>query len=489
MQLTTRRKVADRDNIDKYLSDAYLDNVIETAIAKFGDAVDSDIAALNKDYALVIVGNGVAVIKTSGQNGVEALTVGAFKTWLANRTHNFTDSDGNEHHVPLANFWLHHKQRRQYQGITFAPKRDVPGYYNLWQGFAVEPKPGDCTKFLAHVRDNICCGDPALYVWVIAWLADIFQNPGKKKGTSLALRGGQGAGKGIVGKIIGSLLGNHYAHAAEGRYITGRFNSHMIGCLLLHADEAVWGGDRQAEGKLKDLVTEDKHYIEFKGKEPVPVDNFARLLISGNHDWVVPAGFDERRFAVLDVGEAHKQDFAYFAAIEAEADNGGREALLHHLLNVDLSKVNLRKIPMTAALLDQKFASLNPEQSWWLDTLSRGELPWGCIDVNGKCPRQRLFDAYIRHAAKQGARRRSIETTLGIFLRKYVPGLTGREGFYKHHWDASGSTLKEAYGYLYQFPTLKECRAAFAERLHQEVTWSEKTDWTTEPMPDPPQPQ
>jgi hypothetical protein len=62
-------------------------------------------------------------------------------------------------------------------------------------------------------------------------------------------------------------------------------------------------------------------------------------------------------------------------------NNGGREALLHYLLNFDLTKVNLRTIPDTAALTEQKIESLSVNQQWWLDVLKRGELP-GC---NGNC--------------------------------------------------------------------------------------------------------
>ena len=65
--------------------------------------------------------------------------------------------------IPLGDYWLSHPQRRQYQGIEFAPPGSAarPGYYNLWQGFAVEPKKGDCSKFLAHVKDNAARGDEA----------------------------------------------------------------------------------------------------------------------------------------------------------------------------------------------------------------------------------------------------------------------------------------------------------------------------------------
>ena len=58
------------------------------------------------------------------------------------------------------------------------------------------------------------------------------------------------------------------------------------------------------------------------------------------------------------------QDKPYFAAIDEETKNGGREAMMHYLLNFDLSQVDLRSIPKTAALLDQQIESLTPEQSW-----------------------------------------------------------------------------------------------------------------------------
>jgi hypothetical protein len=199
---------------------------------------------------------------------------------------------------------------------------------------------------------------------VIAWFADIFQRPAIKSGTSLVWRGKQGVGKTKIGEVMDSLLGVHFKRVADPRYITGQFNSHMISLLMLHADEGFWAGDKKAEGKLKDLITGDKHPIEFKGKEAFWIYNFVRLLVTGNPDWQVPAGFDERRFAVLDMGEAHRKDYPYFAAIDAEMAAGGREALLYHLLHeVDCTKVNLRQIPHTAALLEQKLETASAEQA------------------------------------------------------------------------------------------------------------------------------
>jgi hypothetical protein len=121
--------------------------------------------------------------------------------------------------------------------------------------------------------------------------------------------------------------------------------------------------------------------------------------------------------------------------------------------------------------LDQKIASLTSEQGWWLDTLHRGVLPYGC-NAQGECPAQRLFDRYVDHASKSGVRRRSIETQVGVFLKKAVPKLTRFPGEYRE-----GDYTKT--GKIYRFPDLETCRAKFAEMMHQSVPWADiDEEWT-----------
>jgi Family of unknown function (DUF5906) len=452
----------------------YLARQISNARKK---TTDPDVAKVNESYALVIVGDKTAVLKTVG-NGISFLTVSAFDQWHANK-----HVIRNDKKILLGKYWIAHSQRRQYEGITFDPsRREVPNQFNLWRGFSVEPKLGDCSKFLAHVKENICRGDDSLYQWVLGWLADIVRHPAKKIGTSLVLRGAQGVGKTKLGEVFGSLLGPHYSLVSDPRYVTGRFNSHLSSCLLLHCDESFWAGDHAAEGRLKDLVTGDHHFIEFKGKEAIRVRNYVRLLVCGNQNWLVPAGFGERRFATLDVGEEHKQDHAYFAAIDAEMESGGREALLDFLMHFDLKSVNLRTIPHTAALLEQKLSSLDAEQGWWLDMLARGELPWGCVGHHF-CPSKRLFDRYVTHAGRHGVRRRAIETQLGMFLNKHVPGLRRHIRGQYSTWTKAGR-MKDTTGTTYEFPSLTACRRAFADALEQDFIWNEKEEWTHEPSPD-----
>ncbi|MBL7405596.1 hypothetical protein INQ30_24975, partial [Escherichia coli] len=119
--------------------------------------------------------------------------------------------------------------------------------------------------------------------------------------TALVMRGKMGTGKTKIGEAIGSLFPSHYFLVDDARYVTGNFNAHMASCLLLQAEEAVWAGDKNAEGRLKSLVTAKTQMIESKGVDPIRLDNFVRLLMTSNEDWVIPAGKDERRFCVLDI--------------------------------------------------------------------------------------------------------------------------------------------------------------------------------------------
>jgi hypothetical protein len=230
---------------------------IEADTAKAKAAADKEVAAINANHALILVGNKALVVKFEDDTKLRP-----FKAWFANQWV-WTGTDA----MPLGHYWLTHAKRRQYSGLEFAPPGTAPcaGYYNLWQGFAVEPRKGDCSRFLAHLRDNVARGDKDTFLWIVGWWAQTFQYPSVKTGTALALRGEQGTGKTKVGEVFGSLLREHYRLVASPRYVTGQFNSHMASLLVLHADEAFWAGSKEAEGTLKDLVTGKNHQLEYKG--------------------------------------------------------------------------------------------------------------------------------------------------------------------------------------------------------------------------------
>lgn len=427
------------------------------------------VADINQRHALVLVG-GRALILYEGENEVDLVQVGAFGEWFRNRHIRVGDK-----RRTFAEVWLTHPLRRQFRRIVFAPEGAPEGDYNLWRGFAVEPGPGDCSKFTDHILDNVCQENTGLYDWVIGWFAHIFQHPGERVDTALVLRGLQGTGKTKVGEVVGSLIGPaHYNLVDDARYVTGQFNSHMAACLLLQADEAVWAGNRDAEGRLKGLITASHQFIEKKGVDAVKVRNLVRLLMTSNADWVVPAGPEERRFAVLDVGEERIQDHAYFAAIDKQMDEGGREALLDYLLKFDLSGVDLRRIPVTEALWHQKLHSLGDVESWWFERVRAGAVLPDHDNWVTEVPRDDLRGAYWAWSERIGYRRRVGQEQFRLRLQALVPTLG--ESRPTMSVPSKVSTVDDRKRVrCYTLPGLEECRAAFAKFVGYEPDWPLET--------------
>ena len=431
---------------------------------------------MNERYAVVLAGSKAVILwETPDGEPYERhrlLLLQSFHTWFANR---FTKGDDGKLWT-WSKRWMSDRRRRQFQGIEFVPDPHCDagreGWYNLWKGFEIDPRPGDWSLFSEHLLDNVCSSNEQLFIWVLSWFAHIVQRPRERIGTSLVLRGGQGAGKTFVGETFGKLIAGHYFLVDDPRYITGQFNAHMASCLLLQADEGFWAGDKHAEGRLKGLVTSDRQMIEQKGIDAIPLANYVRLLVTSNEDWVVPGGKDERRFAVIDVGGARAKDGEYFGAIRAQMEKGGYAGLLHDLLNWDLDDVDLRTIPKTAALLDQKLRSLDSIDTWWLDRLMAGEIVRG-HEWTDIVPTRRLSDDYCKHAEIIGIRRKSAETELGMRLKKLVPGLRRKK--------VAISLLPPAFGggdedtgarpYCYILPSLEQAREQFDKMVEQPVDW------------------
>ena len=269
-----------------------------------------DVEEINRSYALAIWG-GKAVVVNEQPAGpvndrVRVMSVEFMNSWFANRYTEIVGSDGKVRPVTWARAWHQHRDRRQYAGVEFFPNPDgvpsTPNYLNFWRGFDVAPSPaGSYAIFCDHLLTNVCDGDPELYKYVFGWMAHIVQKPRERLGTAIVLRGRRGTGKSKVGEVLGSLFSSHYFQVDDARYITGQFNAHMASCLLLQADGAVWAGAKDAEGRLKGLITSEMQMIESKGVDPIRLRNFVRVIMSSNEGWVVPAGMDERRFVVLDV--------------------------------------------------------------------------------------------------------------------------------------------------------------------------------------------
>lgn len=392
-----------------------------------------------------------------------------------------TDAKGNPIMKPKGKFWLEHPQRRQFETITFSPGKEAPGSYNMWKGFAVPSKPGDCSLFLTHVKDNVCSGDEEIYQYLIKWVARAVQKPDSPGEVAVVLRGGRGTGKSIFAKMVGRLFGRHFMHVSNANHLIGQFNSHLRDVVFLFADEAFYAGDKRHASTLKTLITEDTITIEAKGVDAETSPNYVHLVLASNDRHVIPAGGDERRFLVLEVGKAQQQNATYFAALTKQMEEeGGLEALLHHLMTVDLSGFQVRDVPKTDALQEQKLLSLSPEEEWWYQKLLEGRLIQSHEGWEREIRKDELVNDYVYYAERFRVSYRGNGTALGRFLRQVCPRITDIQKMAA--WEetsADGWTKKvQRRAYFYQLPDLATARAKWDE-LYGAEKWDRAMDLQT----------
>jgi hypothetical protein len=294
--------------------------------------------------------------------------------------------------VPLAPVWLAHPYRRQYEGLDLVPNGPAVlegNRLNLWRGWGVEARQGEWGLMQRHIEEVLANGDPEFAKYIVRWCAWVFQNAGTLPEVALALRGGKGTGKGMLGRYLMAIFGQHALQIFNTEHLSGKHNEHLQNKLFLFADEAFWAGDKAAERILKGMVTERVMMIEPKGVNAFQWPNMLAILMAANAEWVVPASHDERRYAFGEVSEARKQQKAYFGPLFGELAAGGAAAMLWDLRRMDLDGWHPRDaIPQTKGLREQKMYSLDGMDQWYVAKLGEGRLPW----PSQKNPRQSLAE-------------------------------------------------------------------------------------------------
>ena len=473
-----------RDINGKYCNNCSSRGKISTPL-RLGEQTANDdlyinlVREMNKKHAVIQIGGKCSVLQEVTdpvflRPDIALLSPQDLRNFYANKKIQDPDKPGKE--TTLAKYWFEHPDRREYAGLVFDPsKKAGPEYYNLWRGFAVEPKPGDWTLFKEFIYEIIADGKQSIGDWIIAWLARILQDPGgDRPGTAVVLRGGQGTGKGTFVNVFGQILGKHFLQIAQAGQITGRFNHHLKDVVLAFVDEGFWAGDKQAEGAIKNLITEPFITVEQKGKDIIRVKNNVNLIMASNNDWVIPAGLDERRFFVLDISESHKQDTAYFKPIRSQMANGGLEAMFHDLLSMDISGVDLRTFEQTAGLFEQKLFSMDTVQKYWFERLSEGAMrpislgthrysKYAPDDWSGEINTVDQFNDYIAFAERLKDRYPLCEQQFGLSLSKMCSGIT------KRRMRLDGGCR----AYFRIFPPLEQCRVEFCKLLKMDISWDD----------------
>jgi hypothetical protein len=422
-------------------------------------ALGAEFEKLNKEYFVTVVGSTVCIAQITidpetGRPTLRMISQEGFRLAHKNKTGQITDKDGNTKRVQVADAWLASPNRNQrLGGVAMLPNLPVPpDVYNLYQGFGVDSVPGDAKPALQHIHNVICGGDKVVAKYCLQWMAHCAQRPERPAEVALVMQGGRGSGKGTVARWLTKIFAPHSLQITQSKHLVGNFNGHLHNCLLLFVDEAFFAGDKQGESTLKGLITEPTIAIERKGFDVIQVTNRLKCVMATNSSWAVPAGEDERRFFVVRVSDCHKQDHEYFERLNSHMENGGLAAFLDFLLKMDISNFNIRAVPSTKALDEQKLLSMPPLEAWLYSRLYEGQLQKLDTGWETKQGRDDLCAEFAEFVKSKGSRHVSTDSTsVGMRLRTLIPEI-------KEGRDTPAKGRKR----LWIFPPLSTARKSFA---------------------------
>jgi hypothetical protein len=319
----------------------------------------------------------------------------------------FADIQGGDERDAVT-WWLKQLGRRRFRKIVFKPGQVVEQDYNLWKGWALEPKQGDIALFWDFVREVICDNDDQRYQYIRKWMAHAVQKPGEMPRTALLFHSVEGTGKGMFMDWFKPIFGRHAFTVTSLENAIGHFNAHLSQSLLVFANEAIWGGDKKSQSRMKALITDETTDVTSKGKDTIMLDNYKRWVFASNADHPVPIDRSDRRFVVFEVSPARKGQTPYWKALEDLRDRGpGPAALMFDLLHVDLTAFNPAADRPTSGLAKYKELSASPFDQWLQGALTEGEIrkafkghdcyePW-----EGVVPKNTVYDAYKEAARGQ----------------------------------------------------------------------------------------
>jgi len=448
--------------------DRYWDRLRQNTVAEPKQQSEADKAVLeiNRKHALVVFGGKTAILtekaELSGPQvaGIEFWSPASFATFYKNKLvkMEFVDKKGDRQTKwePVAKVWDSSFNRREYVGVEFAPEGTVRGYYNLWQGFSVEPIAGvgafraalGCKRFLSHIKYNVCQGNKTHFRYFVGWLAHMIQRPQEKPGVAVSIQGKKGTGKSKVVDTVRALLGSHAVIVSQSEHLLGRFNAHHATALFVAAEEAFWAGDKKAEGALKHMVTSESVQLEKKGFDIVEMRSLARYMFAGNAEWLFPATADERRLFALTCGENHIKDYAYFSAMDDQLYGEGNRkhvpgqaspglrSLLTFLQKLDISKLNVRDAPETAGLQRQRASTLEPHVQFMLNCLNDRRMgPFGWSNSKQRIAKHDLYKAFTDAARATGRTHLCSEATFARFLTETFGWATKRTSSSPREWE------------------------------------------------------
>lgn len=249
------------------------------------------------------------------------------------------------------NRWLKDAKIKTFDQLDFLPPPLTcpPTVFNLWRGFEIDKvecnEQGSVDMFLEHV-DILAGRKPHDFKYLIKWLAQLVQYPGKIIGIALVFVSKEGAGKNIFLDEFANIIGPQYyfectdpTNQLFGKHSNGRKNK-----LLITVDEAKSRDTFANSDLLKNMITSKHFNYEAKGVDPITLRSFNRMVFATNHEKPILVSESDRRYVIFESSSEKCGDLDYFkkfADYMSKIEN--QKAIMEYLRGVDIEDFNFIK--------------------------------------------------------------------------------------------------------------------------------------------------
>jgi len=268
--------------------------------------------------------------------------------------------------------WKEDCRKRQYQKMVCDPNGTPPGIYNSYRPPIVskldEVKDVDFNPIIEHIR--LITGEKERGLgteFIIDFLADIIQYPGRLKGIGLVIYGQEGSGKDILFQWFGDkILGHHlYTNPGNLNRVFGSFNGCLYGKQLIHLEEIERKLFLKYEEDIKRLITNPTISIETKGFNTIEELNCSRVVMTTNNRDAIKISPTDRRFVCFQCNPKEVKNVNYFNQLVSVLNNQSvQRAFYQFLMNRDLSNYTQQNRPKTEIYKEMVQTSLCPIIQW-----------------------------------------------------------------------------------------------------------------------------
>ena len=364
----------------------------------------------------------------------------------------------------IRQFWID-PSTKVFDSVAFTPNPTSATTINYWIPPTIKPAPsGDWKVIGLFLHDVICAGNIVLFSYLMQFLAHMLQRPCVKPGIIIVLLSGQGTGKGSFFRILHRIWSRTTLVVSDVSQIVGTFNAAMERNYVICMDEALFSGDKKSTERLKSLVTEPVIHIEQKYQPSRSVESFHRFFATSNNEFFGQVDADDRRFVFLSVSDRYQNDLPYFDVVHKAIDDDlCMSAMVHDLLQLDLTNFNPRQRPKTSEHLNQRLQSLSGFKRFLYEKLRLGQSPTDTDYRNwdeGFVSTAELKDGFYKYDPQAQRYRPLQDDQMATTFKKCCPSAT------RARRNLQGGKQR---GYV--LPALTVARKEFASHLGSDIDW------------------